>query len=188
MKKLLTLAATLVALTGWSATNNLDIVSFACDPAPDTDPLDFLQLYESQSGLNYSGHADAGYDALVDAARHARNPAERLARDPAPDTDPLDFTLYFSKDTNVWTHVKATTLSTATVELPSQGLWYFIVTSWASRATDGTNRVRVESLPSNMVSYQTPQQPGAPGALRLVTAIATRVSTITVSSNLVYAP
>ena len=138
MKKLLTLAATLVALTGWSATNILDIVSFAWDPAPDTDPL--------------------------------------------------DFTLYFSKDTNVWTHVKATTLSTATVELPSQGPWYFIVTSWANRATDGTNRVRVESLPSNMVSYRTPQQPGTPGALRLVTAIATRISTITVSSNLVYAP
>ena len=138
MTKLLTLAATLVALTGWSATNNLDVVSFAWDPVPDTDPI--------------------------------------------------DYTLYFSKNTNVWTHVKATTLSTATVELPSQGLWYFIVTSWASRAADGTNRVRVESLPSNMVSYQTPQQPGAPGALRLVTAIATRVSTITVSSNIVYAP
>lgn len=138
MKKLLTLAATLVALTGWSATNNFDVVSFTWDPAPDTDPL--------------------------------------------------DFTLYFSKDTNVWTHVKATTLSTATVELPSQGLWYFIVTSWAARPAGGTNtnRVRIESLPSNMVSYQSPQQPGTPGALRLVSAIST--STITVSSNLVYVP
>lgn len=44
------------------------------------DPLDFLQLYESQSGLNYTGYADAGYDALVDAARHALDPMERRAQ------------------------------------------------------------------------------------------------------------
>lgn len=43
------------------------------------DPLDFLQLYESQSGLNYSGYADPGYDALVDTARHALDPDQRLA-------------------------------------------------------------------------------------------------------------
>lgn len=43
------------------------------------DPLDFLQLYESRSGLNYTGYADARYDALVVAARHALDPAERLA-------------------------------------------------------------------------------------------------------------
>jgi len=138
MKKLLILVATLVALTGWSATNNLDTVSFQWDPVVDTDPI--------------------------------------------------DYTLYFSKDTNVWTHAKPSASTTTTVTLPSQGLWYFIVTSTASRSGAGTNRVRVESFPSNMISYQTPQQPGAPGALRLVTAIATRISTITVSSNLVYAP
>lgn len=44
------------------------------------DPLDFLQLYESQSGLNYSGHLDAAYDRWVDAARHALDPVERLAQ------------------------------------------------------------------------------------------------------------
>ncbi|MCU0756324.1 MAG: peptide ABC transporter substrate-binding protein [Xanthomonadales bacterium] len=43
------------------------------------DPLDFLQLYESQSGLNYTGYADAEYDRQVDTARHALDPAERQA-------------------------------------------------------------------------------------------------------------
>ncbi len=43
------------------------------------DPLDFLQLYEAQSGLNYTGYADAEYDALVDAARHALDPGARRA-------------------------------------------------------------------------------------------------------------
>jgi len=107
---------------------------------------------------------------------------------PVVDPDFTGYRLYFSKDSNHWTHVKSTTLTTTVVELPTPGIWHFIVVAVANRLTggSGTNRITIESLPSNMVSYEVPQRPGASGSLRLVSGFSS--TTLTVSSNLIFLP
>lgn len=103
-----------------------------------------------------------------------------LGWDPNPETDLLGYRLYFSQNTNEWTHVKQVGLVTqATVELPLPGTWFFIVTA---------KNAELESLPSAIVTYTTPTGPSRPGTLRLLAATATQVSTVTTSTNLILVP
>lgn len=107
--------------------------------------------------------------------------AVTLAWQPNAETDLAGYRLYFSKSTNEWTHVKAVDLVTqATVELPSAGIWFFILTA--------KNQAGLESLPSNVATYTTPTGPGKPGNLRIASAVATQVSTVTTSTNLILVP
>lgn len=97
------------------------------------------------------------------------------------ETDLAGYRLYFSKDPSAWTHVKPVELVTqVTVELPSPGTWFFVVTA--------KNTAGLESLPSNMVEYTTPTSPLRPGLFRIVSAVATQVSTITTSTNIIIVP
>ena len=43
------------------------------------DPLTYLAIFSSRSGLNCTGYADPAYDALLDEAARASTPAARLA-------------------------------------------------------------------------------------------------------------
>ena len=95
--------------------------------------------------------------------------------------DVAGYRLYFSKSTNEWTHVKATSnVIEATVVLPSPGTWFFTLTA--------TNTAGLESLPSNVATYTTPTGPATPGNLRITSAIATQISTVTTSTNLILWP
>lgn len=106
---------------------------------------------------------------------------QKLAWEAVPDV--AEYRLYFSQNTNNWTHVKvvpATGPTEAVVDLPTVGQWWFIATA---RNADG-----IESLPSNMVTVTI--QDGRPIAptLRSVATIVTRVSTVTTSTNLIFVP
>ena len=91
------------------------------------------------------------------------------------------YKLYATQNTNLWTHVKSVGLVTnTTLLLPAQGTWYFILTA--------TNTGGLESLSSDTVSYTTPVSPAKPTLLRIISATATRVSTITTATNLILLP
>jgi hypothetical protein len=95
--------------------------------------------------------------------------------------DLAGYRLYFSQSTNEWTHVKPVGLVTeATVELPTPGEWFFILTA--------KNQADLESLPSNLVRYVTPTGPSRNGTMRILAATATQVSTVTTSTNLILVP
>lgn len=121
------------------------------------------------AGLTSTGAADASFNSVT------------LEWSPNTETDLAGYRLYFSKDPNEWTHVKQLELvTTTTVSLPEPGTWFFIITA---KDTEG-----LESLPSNMVEYTTPTSPLRPGLFRIVSAVATQVSTITTSTNIIIVP
>jgi len=104
-----------------------------------------------------------------------------LGWEPSPSPNIKEYKLYFSKDPNVWTHVKSVGLSLqTTVELSEPGVWYFIAT-----AVDSNN---LESLPSNTLSYTSPASPVAPQGMKLLAVFITRTATVVTSSNLVVVP
>lgn len=104
-----------------------------------------------------------------------------LAWNANTETDLAGYRLYFSKSASEWTHVKPIALVTqTTVELPEPGTWYFVLTA--------KNQAGLESLPSEMVTYTTPTSPLRPGLFRIVSAVATQVSTITTSTNIIIVP
>ena len=91
------------------------------------------------------------------------------------------YKVYATQNTNLWTHVKSVGLVTnTTLLLPAQGTWYFTLTA--------TNTGGLESLPSDTASYTTPVPPAKPTLLRIISATATRVSTITTATNLILLP
>jgi len=91
------------------------------------------------------------------------------------------YRLYFSRSTNEWTHVKDAGQQTrATVELVDFGRWYFTVT-----ATDSNG---LQSVPSDVVSYEVGSGPDPVSGLRVLSAVVTRVSTVVTSTNLVTVP
>lgn len=91
------------------------------------------------------------------------------------------YKLYATQNTNLWTYVKSVGLVTeTTLLLPDQGTWYFTLTA--------TNTGGLESLPSNIAIYSTPVSPAKPTLLRIISATATRVSTITTATNLILLP
>ena len=91
------------------------------------------------------------------------------------------YKVYATQNTNLWTYVKSVGLVTeTTLLLPDQGTWYFILTA--------TNTGGLESLPSNIAIYSTPVSPAKPTLLRIISATATRVSTITTATNLILLP
>jgi len=97
---------------------------------------------------------------------------------PTPVAQLREYNLYFTKDTNLWTHVKPVGLNTqATVQLDTIGRWYFVAVAV------GTNGII--SPPSNMVIYDVTEPPLAASKLKLLSAIVTRVSTITISTNII---
>lgn len=101
--------------------------------------------------------------------------------EPSPSPDVAGYSLYFSKSTNVWTHVKPAGLNTqATVQLDAVGKWYFVAVA------TGTNGM--QSLPSNMVSYDVSESPAAPSGLKVLSAVVTRITTIVTAPNLITAP
>lgn len=104
-----------------------------------------------------------------------------LAWTPNTEADLGGYRLYFSNDTNAWTHVKTVgKVDTTQVQLPSQGKWFFTLTA--------TNLAGLESLPSNIVDYTTPNGPAKPSTLRIVSASAVRASTVTTITNLTFIP
>ena len=91
------------------------------------------------------------------------------------------YKLYATQNTNLWTYVKSVGLVTeTTLLLPDQGTWYFTLTA--------INTGGLESLPSNIAVYTTPVSPAKPTLLRIISATATRVSTITTATNLILLP
>lgn len=121
------------------------------------------------TGLTSTGAADASFNSVT------------LGWEPNTEPDLAGYRLYFSKDPNEWTHVKPLELvTTTTVSLPEPGTWFFILTA---KDTEG-----LESLPSNMVEYTTPTAPSKPGLFRIVSAVATQISTVTTSTNLILVP
>lgn len=116
-----------------------------------------------------NGASDANFNSVT------------LAWDANAETDLDGYRIFFSKDQSVWTHVKNLDhVTTATVELPEPGTWFFII---VAKNTSG-----LESLPSNMVEYTTPTAPEKPGRFRIVSAVATQVSTVTTSTNIIIVP
>lgn len=104
-----------------------------------------------------------------------------LAWDANTETDLAGYRLFFSKDQSVWTHVKnLDRVTTATIELPEPGTWFFIIVA--------KNTAGLESIPSNMVEYTSPTAPEKPGRFRIVSAVATQVSTVTTSTNIIIVP
>ncbi len=103
--------------------------------------------------------------------------------EPSP-TTPVparEYSLYFSQSTNVWTHVKPAGLNTqATVQLDAVGRWYFVAVA------TGTNGIN--SVPSNMVSYDVSEAPAPSTGLKVLSSVVTRVSTIVTSTNLITVP
>ena len=91
------------------------------------------------------------------------------------------YKLYATQNTNLWTYVKSVGLVTeTTLLLPDQGTWYFTLTA--------TNTGGLESEQSNIAVYTTPVSPAKPTLLRIISATATRVSTITTATNLILLP
>ena len=91
------------------------------------------------------------------------------------------YKLYATQNTNLWTHVKSVGLVTeTTLLLPDQGTWYFTLTA--------INTGGLESEQSNIAVYTTPVSPAKPTLLRIISATATRVSTITTATNLILLP
>lgn len=102
---------------------------------------------------------------------------------PNTETDLVGYKLYFGQNSNIWTHVKLVPVSSApkaTVELTAPGPWYFIVTA--------TNLAGLESLPSNMVIYTPPNGPAPAAGFKLLSAVVTRISTVTTATNLITVP
>jgi|GEM_PF-6378011 len=121
------------------------------------------------AGITPTGAADANFNSVT------------LGWNANTETDLAGYRLYFSKDPGAWTHVKPLDLvTTATVELPEPGTWFFVITA--------KNSAGLESLPSNMVEYTTPTAPSQPGLFRIVSAVATQVSTVTTSTNIIIVP
>jgi len=101
---------------------------------------------------------------------------------PNSEPDLGGYRLYFGQGSNVWTHVKTVAASAepkATVLLSQPGPWYFVVTA--------TNTAGLESEPSNMVTWTSPSPPGAP-AIRLLSGVVSRTSTVTTTTNLIFVP
>lgn len=104
-----------------------------------------------------------------------------FAWNPSPSAGIKKYYLYFSQSTNEWTHVKDAGLETqATVGLPALGKWYFIATAM--------NTNGIESVPSNIVSYDVLPGPAGPSGMRILSAVVTRVSTVVTAPNLITAP
>jgi hypothetical protein len=103
-----------------------------------------------------------------------------IAWDKSTEPDVVGYSLYFSQDATEWTHVKHVDANEATVKLTDPGTWFFVVTA---RDKDG-----LQSLPSDVLTYTTPTGPAKPGSLRIVSAVATQVSTVTTSTNLILSP
>lgn len=94
-----------------------------------------------------------------------------FAWNPSTATNITNYRLYFGKSTNVWTHFKdAGNALQTTVGITEFGRWFFIATA---RDTEG-----LESLPSNMVTYDVKNAPGSSSGLRILSAIVTRIETI----------
>lgn len=105
-----------------------------------------------------------------------------LGWDPNTESNLGGYKLYYSQSTNLWSHLKpvAAPSTQTTVQLTGQGTWYFVLTA--------TNTAGIESLPSNIVVYSTPASPLQPSRLRILSAISTRVSSITTTTNLILVP
>jgi len=104
-----------------------------------------------------------------------------LAWNPSPTAGIQKYSLYFSQSTNAWTHVKETGLTLqATVGLPTLGRWFFIAT-----ATD-TNGL--ESLPSNILTYEVKADPQKPDGLKILSVVSTRIETVIKAPNIVVIP
>lgn len=104
-----------------------------------------------------------------------------LGWNPSSSPEVNGYSLYFSQSTNQWTHVKKTGLTLqATVGLPTLGRWFFIATA---SDTNG-----LESLPSNMFTYEVKAGPQKPDGLRILSSIITRVETIVKSTNIIVIP
>ena len=104
-----------------------------------------------------------------------------LAWDPSPTAGVQKYSLYFSQSTNLWTHVKETGLTLqATVGLPMLGKWFFIAT-----ATD-TNGL--ESLPSNMLTYEVKADPQKPDGLKILSVVSTRIEIVVKAPNIIVIP
>ncbi len=89
--------------------------------------------------------------------------------------------LYFSQSTNEWTHVKDAGLELqATVGLPALGKWYFIATA--------LNTNGIESLPSNMLSFDVLPEPNGPSGLKILSVVSTRIETVVKAPNIITAP
>lgn len=106
-----------------------------------------------------------------------------LEWDPVLDANVTGYRLYWvkgSNETGPFTHYMQVTGSTrARVLLREEGVFTFICTAVTA---DG-----IESLPSNAVVYATKERPPSPG-LRIVSATATRSSTVTTTTNVVLVP
>ena len=121
------------------------------------------------AGLTFTRAADTNFNSVT------------LAWNANTETDLAGYRLFFSKDPAAWTHVKPLGLvTTATIELPEPGTWFFVLTA--------KNTAGLESLPSNMVEYTTPTAPLKPGLFRIVSAVATQISTVTTSTNIIIVP
>ena len=122
--------------------------------------------------------------AEINPAQAATNNVDTVTLGWNPNTEPdlAGYQLYFGQSSNVWTHTKIVPVGTtqAAVPIPTPGTWFFIATA--------KNTAGIESLPSNMVSYTTPTGPGAATGLRILSAVVTRISTITTATNLITVP
>lgn len=104
-----------------------------------------------------------------------------LAWNPNTESDIAGYRLYFTQNTNGWTHAKNLgEVTTTQVQLPAQGKWYFQLIA--------INDAGIESLPSNTVEYTTPTGPAKPASFRFVSASAVRASTVTTVTNLTFIP
>lgn len=104
-----------------------------------------------------------------------------LAWNPNTEPDLGGYRVYLTQNTNAWTHAKNVGLvSTAQIQLPAQGRWFMMITA--------TNTAGLESLPSNIVEYTTPNGPAKPSTFRLVSSSAVRASTVTTVETLTFLP
>ena len=104
-----------------------------------------------------------------------------LAWNPNSEADLAGYRVYFTQNTNAWTHAKNVgEVTTTQVQLPSPGRWFFVLTA--------LNDAGLESLPSNTVEYTTPIGPAKPSSFRFVSASVVRASTVTVVTNLTFTP
>lgn len=105
----------------------------------------------------------------------------RLAWEPSPEPEVGGYRLYFTQDTNAWTHVKILGLVSQTqVNVPKPGQWFFTITA--------TNLAGLESVPSNIVQAFITNAPAGVLDFRLVSVTTVRAATITTVTNLTFVP
>lgn len=129
--------------------------------------------------------AIALFATLPTRAQTANKDTVTVSWDPPAQGDPpvAGYVVYFSQSWTNWTHRKFVALSPspkATVDLTALGSWYFIVSA--------TNAAGLESGPSNLLAYEVQTPPATNRTLRLLSAIVTRTSTITTSTNIITVP